>query len=240
MLPNAISENCMKHLRETAIQITKDNIHEYTKLIVKTIDEMEGIFSPSDKCNGVSAIEIGLKLPLIVMKDENGCQNFLNPTVSIDGSSSFRSYESSVLTPTIHSVAIRPSKIKIRAYHVNHLGELKATCVTYASQKAGKFMQLYSTLKGVFYLDQAERLPKFDQNERRTIKFVYRVSHNGKADYFVEGSNKLFFAELIINPLDYEEKDLVPVAFHKPITHKQYEAIRNYGARQRSGSKIIV
>lgn len=195
--------------KHRAINVSKDNFDELRDDIIKSINFLQVQLATLKKpFDALSAVEIGMDLPVIVVKNEDTYTHMICPKYKTTKPKDTRhNVERSFLFPEIEAVVMRPQRACIVYLGYNNQNELKLNTKTFTGNKCGKVVQCLEQLEGQFYLNKALKLTHKKHKHPR----VFRGKFGDNLDYFIENDNKLFFSGLVINPLDYKKDELEPV-----------------------------
>lgn len=184
------------------IKSKKDEIREFIKQGIAYMEKSHIL--------GITANQQHSKLPIIIITHKNEYLPMINPYLIYWKKKMLASVEELEELPMVRCFVPRSASIRIKYFTLKEnkfvIGEER-----FNGNVSANVQRLLDLLSGVVCFDKS--LTNTNYKDLQNEGFIYRVkSQTYRADYFVDGINKLLFSGLTINPNDYPDKKIVGVS----------------------------
>lgn len=161
--------------------------------LIKAKDALTDYLNNEPKAFGISAVQLGIDIPMFAMRMKDGIENFINPEIRSQDTY-YINQEGCMSFPDILIHIFRYKNINVFYKRLNYKNELKEYSRDLKENESAAFQHENDHLRGVTIIDKAVPLNEEDltKEDKSSLEKVYR--DEDKLDYFIEGENIYFFS----------------------------------------------
>ncbi len=192
-----LEENLIK-LLEKSEYILETSLDNKKEEILSARDKMEEFMKEHKEiAAGLSAVQVGINLPMFMISEDDIIRTFLNPkftpVFNKTHSPKIDSLESCLSFPGISCVVSRYKKIYIYGYEIKNDEFIKSkSSVVLKDSLSVVFQHEYDHLQGITILQKGEKLGNFSLNKDQYK--IYAIEEVD--DYIVDGETETIFRKI--------------------------------------------
>ena len=189
-------------LRESITFLTEEELTSRLDEINDTIKKLTEHIKDNPIAVGMAAPQLGISLPIFVIKYKDEIINCINPKLEITSDAMITSEEGCLSFPGYIASIIRAKNILATFFKVNKDGIIKKDMKTLNNEYACIYQHELDHLLGVTIFDYA-------QNIKPSDKYLNLYSYKVENDFILQGETKTLFKKL-----DYDGDYKLPIVAH--------------------------